>query len=178
METLATRKEKAIFKSDAFLQDWSRKHRAWCEARGDGASTDSGIDRPRNVPSSPPLGEPHRITSPTPLRLTIRDTGTLASLVCWLLPFFEIHGVSLELSMTQIGGVPNDFWHSWTLVIFLALGCEINLRFYLRFFSSGRISFVVTQTYFEPTTAIGNSGLLVRTRHIMYYIRSFDAIRQ
>lgn len=55
------------------------------------------------------LGEPHRITSPTPLRLTIRDTGTPASLVCWLPPFPKIHGVSLEVSMTQIGGVPNNF---------------------------------------------------------------------
>lgn len=146
METFATREGKAIFKSDAFLQDWSRKHRAWCEARGDGASTDSGIDRPRNVPSSP-LGEPYRITSPTLLRLTIRDTDTLASLACWLLPFFKIHNVSLELSMTQIGGMPNDFWHSWTFVIFLALGCEINLRFYL-FFSSG-IIFVISQNYFK-----------------------------
>lgn len=32
--------------------DWrnTKRWRAWCEARGDGASTDSGIDRPRNVP--------------------------------------------------------------------------------------------------------------------------------
>lgn len=71
---------------------------------------DSGIDRPRNVPSPPPLGEPHRITSPTLLQLVIRDTGTPASLACWLLlPFPKIHGVSLGVSMTQIGGVPNDF---------------------------------------------------------------------
>jgi len=57
----------------------------------------------------PPLYEPHRITSPIPLQLTIRDTGTPVSLACWLLPFPKIHGVSLEASMTQIGGVPNEF---------------------------------------------------------------------
>lgn len=79
METLATRGEKQFSSRMRFCKIDRENTEHGAKARGDGASTDSGIDRPRNVPSPPPLGEPHRITSPTPLRLTIRDTGTPAS---------------------------------------------------------------------------------------------------
>lgn len=62
--------------------------------------------------------------------------------------------MSLEINMTQIGDVPNDFWHSWTFVIFLALRREINLHF-IHFFVAQQDRFrgyqllTVTQNYFN-----------------------------
>lgn len=59
-----------------------------CETRGDGASTDSRIDRPRNVPWPHLFVKlPHRITKPTPIRLA-RATPTFLHPCCFS-PFFS-----------------------------------------------------------------------------------------
>lgn len=97
-------------------------------------------------------GEPHRITSPTPLRPTIRDTGTPASLACWRLPFLPKSTVCpWEWAWRRLAARLTTFDTAGHLFSWHLVGRLIYLFLFLFFvFTCGRDHFRGNSKLFQP----------------------------